>query len=754
MNRICYSFWTRRATTDQRGVVCGQRGGCGLGLLLLLAGLAAAADDLLIADFEGASYGDWQTTGEAFGPGPARGTLAGQMEVSGFEGHGLVNSFFRGDGTVGTLTSPPLKIERPYLNFLLGGGLHPGKTCINLLVDGQVVRTATGPNDKPGGSERLEWHSWDVRELAGKQAVIQIVDEERGGWGHINIDHIVQSDRRSGVVETVREIALDQDYLSFQFPAGQGGRTQISLVIDGQTVRQAVGQGRAEPSWITWDVARLKGKRGQLHVAERPAADGTCPLAESAVQGDQVRGALIVVDRLYEETYRPQFHFSPARNWTNDPNGLVYYQGEYHLFFQHNPTGINWGNMTWGHAVSPDLLHWTQLDHALHPDQLGTIFSGSAVVDVDNTAGFQTGDEKVLVCIYTAAGGTNPESQGQPFTQCIAYSNDRGRTWTKYAKNPVLAHIAGSNRDPKVFWHAPTKRWVMALYLDKNDYALFGSPNLKEWAKLCDVAMPGASECPDFFALPVDGDGRNTQWLFWGGNGQYRLGTFDGTTFTPQTPPLPSRWGHNDYAAQTYSDIPAADGRRIQIAWMAGGKYPDMPFNQQMSFPRVLTLRTTPDGVRLFMNPVREIETLRGRKHSWADLGVKPDENPLASLAGEWWELAATIEPGTATEVGLTLRGQPLRYDVKAKTLHCLGATAPLEPIDGRIQLHVLVDRTSIEVFANDGRIVMCSCFLPDPLDRSLGLVARGGEAVVRSLEIWELRSAWLANGGRQPAGG
>ncbi len=702
-----------------------------------------AADDILVADFEGETYGDWKTTGEAFGPGPARGTLPNQMPVSGFEGKGLVNSFFKGDGTTGTLTSPPLKIERKYLNFLIGGGTHPGRTCINLLVDGQVVYTATGPNDKPGGTERLDWHSWEVSALAGKQAVIQIVDQETGGWGHINIDHIVQSDRRSGVVEMVKDIVIEHEYLSFQFAAGQGGRSQVSLRIADKIVRQSVGQGRDKSYWTTWDVSRLKGQRGQLLVAELPAPDGGCTLAESVVQGDQVRGALLVVDRLYHETYRPQFHFTPMKNWTNDPNGLVFYQGEYHLFFQHNPSGIDWGNMTWGHAVSKDLVHWQQLDHAIYPDKLGTIFSGSAVVDTNNTAGFKTGVEQVLVCIYTSAGGTSPESQGQPFTQSIAYSNDRGRTWTKYEHNPVLKHVAGSNRDPKVIWHEPSKHWVMALYLDGSDYALFGSKNLKAWTKLSDTPLPGCGECPDFFELPVDGDATKSKWLFWGGNGSYRLGTFDGTTFKPETESLKSCWGANDYAAQTYSDIPTTDGRRIQIAWMAGGKYPSMPFNQQMSFPREFSLRTTPEGVRLFMNPVREIEQIRGQKQARSDVAVKPEDNPLAALEGDLWEIEATIEPGDAAEVGFLIRGEPLRYDVKAKQLNCLGRSAPLEPIDGQIKLHILVDRTSIEIFANDGRIAMCSCFLPDPLNRSLGLYAKGGTAKVKSLNIWELRSTW-----------
>jgi len=158
---------------------------------------------------------------------------------------------------------------------------------------------------------------------------------------------------------------------------------------------------------------------------------------------------------LYHETYRPQFHFTAKKNWLNDPNGLMYYKGEYHLFFQHNPSGIDWGNMTWGHAVSPDMIHWKQLDNAIYPDELGTIFSGSGVVDWSNTAGFKNGNKAVMVCIYTSAG--------DPFTQSIAYSNDKGRTWTKYADNPVLGHIVGSNRDPKVIRHVPTEKWIMAL---------------------------------------------------------------------------------------------------------------------------------------------------------------------------------------------------------------------------------------------------------------------------------------------------
>jgi sucrose-6-phosphate hydrolase SacC (GH32 family) len=231
--------------------------------------------------------------------------------------------------------------------------------------------------------------------------------------------------------------------------------------------------------------------------------------------------------------------------------------------------------------------------------------------------------------------------------------------------------------------------------------------------------------------------------VFWGANGNYRLGSFDGTTFTPETDPLQSNWGSNCYAAQTWSDIPPADGRRIQIAWMNGGQYPDMPFNQQMSFPVELSLRTTPEGIRLFRQPVREIENLHAKKHAWTDQPLKPGENLLASLSGELFDLRAEIELGEATEVGFTLRGEKVQYRVADQTVTALGRTAPLAPVDGRIRLQILLDRTSIEVFGNGGLISMPTCFLPDLSNTSLGIYAEGGEAKIASLEVYELRSAW-----------
>lgn len=447
------------------------------------------------------------------------------------------------------------------------------------------------------------------------------------------------------------------------------------------------------------------------------------------------------MEKTYHETYRPQFHFTAKENWLNDPNGLVYYEGEYHLFFQHNPKGLDWGPNTWGHAVSSDLVHWRQIEHAIEPGELGWIWSGSAAVDWKNTGGFQTGDEKALIAFYTT--GDTMVKPIKPCVQCIAYSNDRGRTWSRYEGNPVLGHIIASNRDPKVIWHESTEKWVMSLFLDGNDYALFSSPDLKEWTRTCDIRIPDTGECPDIFELPVDGHENDTKWIFWGGNGNHYIGTFDGDCFRPESEALRADWGANFYAAQTWSDIPEADGRRIQIAWMSGGEYPNMPFNQQMSFPCELTLRSTPEGIRLHRQPVREIENIHQKEHSCSNQIIKPGENILSNISGELFHIRAEIELDDAKEIGFIIRGEKIKYDVVEKQISCLGKAATLNPIQNRINLQILVDRTSIEIFGNHGRISMSSCFLPNLEDQSLGVYTLDGKAKMVSLTVHELCSAF-----------
>lgn len=722
-------------------------GGCRFGnlsavaaLLGFLTGAALAADrpELLIADFEGDTYGDWKVTGQAFGPGPARGTLPGQMAVDGFQGKGLVNSFYQGDDSTGTLTSPPFNLERTYVRFLIGGGQHPGKACLNLLVNGEVKRTATGPNDRPGGSERLDWAEWDVREFAGQRVTLEIVDQAKGSWGHLNVDHILQTDQRlpGWIKDARRELTINRRYLNLPVKNG-APRRWVTLLIDGQPARQfEIELAETEPDWWAFlDLTPFQGERALLTVDRvREGSAGWLSIEQS----DTLKGAA----DLYRERLRPQFHFSSRRGWNNDPNGLVFFQGEYHLFYQHNPYGWNWGNMHWGHAVSPDLVHWQELGDALYPDDLGTMFSGSAVVDAGNTTGFGTAAAPPLICMYTAAGNTSHRSQGRRFTQCLAYSTDRGRTWTSYEKNPVLGHVAGDNRDPKAFWYAPEHKWVMALYLDGHDFALFESPDLKEWKRMSDVKIEGTSECPEFFPMPLDGDRGQTRWVFYGGNGRYLVGGFDGRKFTPASGPHPLNFGNCFYASQTYNDIPESDGRRILVGW-GQVALPGMPFNQMMTFPVELTLRTTGAGPRLYANPAREIEKLRVKTHRVAVQGLEPGANPLAAIPGELFDLTIEFEPGKASRVTVRVRDLPVVYDVQAREVICRDRKGPLAPVDGRVRLRLLVDRVSVEIFGNEGQLYMPMTAVPEKPERGLALSAEGGAAQITALEVHELKSIW-----------
>ena len=432
---------------------------------------------------------------------------------------------------------------------------------------------------------------------------------------------------------------------------------------------------------------------------------------------------------------------------------MIFHEGEYHLFYQHNPYGWNWGNGHWGHAVSTDLVHWQELPIALYPDIGCIVQSGSIVADWNNTAGFQSGSGKTLVAIFTTRGRMQIEGgrlipeNDIPATQDIAFSNDRGRTWTKYQKNPVIPHIVGGNRDPKVFWYAPEKKWVMALYMDGNDFALFSSPDLKHWEKMSDVVIPGDTECPDLFEIAVDGDSKNTRWVFYAAGGMYLIGRFDGKVFTQESGPHQMQHGNCWYAPQTFGDIPASDGRRILIPWgLAKGTaplYQGMPFNGMMGIPVELTLRTTSTGLRLFANPVRELTSLRTTARSIDPQAIESDRNPLSELNLELFDMAMEIVLGDAAQVTLNLRGVPVVYDAKTQELSCGDRRAPLELDRGRIRLRVLMDRTSIDIFGNDGALYMPMGMAVSRENTSLAVHARGGDANISSLTVYELKSMW-----------
>jgi len=493
---------------------------------------------------------------------------------------------------------------------------------------------------------------------------------------------------------------------------------------------------------------------------------------------DPIRGKLSAVcckemklsdtfDTGNREKFRPTYHFSPLYGWMNDPNGMVYKDGEYHLFYQHNPYGSKWGNMHWGHAISKDLINWEHRPDAITPDALGTIFSGSAVVDTDNTAGFGAG---AIVAIYTQ----NSDRQ----VQSIAYSTDNGRSFTKYENNPVLTSDARDFRDPKVFWHKDTQRWIMLLAVGQ-EMQIFSSSNLKDWSFESSFgegqgAHGGVWECPDLFELPVDGTNEK-KWVllcnlnpggpFGGSATQYFVGTFNGKEFVNESPSKTKwmDWGKDHYATVTWSDAP--DNRRIAIAWMSNWQYAnDVPTSQYRSpnsVPRDLSLFTVDGETYLQSAPSPELLKLRdiSKKRSFKVNGTRTIKDMIAGNEGAY-EIELTIENQHADVIGFRLyndKGEEvdMQYDMKEKKFSMdrrksgdvgfnenfpmLTWTA-IESGKDELKLRLFVDKSSVEAFGDGGRFVMTNQVFPSEPYTHIDFYSKGGAYKVDSFVIYKLK--------------
>jgi len=607
----------------------------GLAVIICL-GFAAnvGAEDLPIGHFGETNYGDWQAAGTAFKLGPASDALLPQLEIENARDNCVASSAREGDGPTGTLTSPKFKIARRYISFLIGGGDYEHDTCINLLIDGKVEKSATGWR-----SDRLVPVSWDIRKFQGQRAQIQIVDQASGDWGHINVDQIVQTDK-----------------------------------------------------------------------PERMP---------------------VVTEPLYRETLRPQFHFT-ARQWTmdrlnpgmqqegwvNDLNGLIYYDGEYHLFAQ------RWAKC-WIHAVSRDLIHWTELEPAFWEEHPGSgVQSGTCVVDYKNTSGLSPNPATPPLIAFFPRW----DNRGQ----CISYSLDHGRTWKFYDQNPILVH---PERDPKVFWYGPGNHWVMMLYGD-SQYHILTSTNLLSW-KDEHKPIQDSYECPDFFELPVDGDRSQMKWVLIQGNGKFSIGAFNGTEFKEETGRFPCDVGPNFYATETWANTDTGDGRRIQTAWMRAPGFPNMPFNQQISFPCELTLHTTPAGLRIFRQPIQEIDLLHKGQDAWTNRILKSDQVLPLEPSGQLYHIRAEVSIPEGARLIFNLRGVPVV--LTAKTLE---SGNPPAAVAGQIKtVEILLDRASIEAYVNEGEISSTRYVLPN--ENGLSVKAEGGAVTIESLTVYSLNSAW-----------
>ncbi len=488
----------------------------------------------------------------------------------------------------------------------------------------------------------------------------------------------------------------------------------------------------------------------------------------------QICAKLNAQAQLYTEKNRPQFHFSPPAHWMNDPNGMVYYKGEYHLFYQHYPDSSVWGPMHWGHAISQDLVHWKNLPIALYPDSIGDIFSGSVVVDNDNTAGFQKGSEKALVAIFTyhnmameKAGKNNFQTQG------MAYSIDKGRTWIKYSDNPVIKNPGIKDfRDPKVSWHSQSKNWVLTLAA-ANEIQFYTSKNLKDWTLSGKFGSDegshgGVWECPDLFEMRVNNEGEK-KWVLLvsigngainGGSGtQYFIGSFDGKTFKNDNPKETILWvdyGTDNYAGVTWSNV----DRHLFLGWMSNWQYaqtvPTSTWRSAMTLPRELSLHKTKVGIRLFSTPVNEIESLRMSKtsvHVKSNitypfslgellLNFDIDKQGADDFGVEFFNAAKErIKIGFKKSSNQFYIDRTNAGESNFSTIFPATHFAPRILTGKTVRMHIFLDRASVELFADDGSIVMTDIFFPNEKLNSFQLYPNNN--FLMSGEFYELKSIW-----------
>lgn len=517
-------------------------------------------------------------------------------------------------------------------------------------------------------------------------------------------------------------------------------------------------------------------------------------VAANAICWDNIQLA-DTFDTANTDYYRPVYHHTPLYGWMNDPNGLVYKDGEYHLYFQYNPYGSRWGNMHWGHSVSKDLVHWEHLDPAIARDTLGQIFSGSVVVDANNSAGY---GKDALIAFYTSAS----DEHGQ--IQCMAYSTDNGRTYTKYEKNPILTPFDGLRdfRDPKVFWYEPAQKWYMIVSADKN-MRFYSSADLKQWEYLSQFGegygvQPNQFECPDFVQLPVDGNKDNMKWvmivninpgcLFGGSATEYFVGTFDGKEFKCDNDKSVTKWldfGKDHYATVCFSNT---GDRVIAVPWMSNWQYANItPIRQNRganALPRELSLYSKGGEVYMAANVVKEVEALRKETRKVDNFSLKGEQTISDVVAAEEcaFEVEVDVTPGKSQTVGFDLvndKGEKTKIylDMKSgrivmdrsesglvafgeksephfKENHdrrktesvnyvndfALGTWAPLSLCEGKTyHLNVFVDKCSVEIFVDGGRIAMTNLVFPTVPYNALRFYAEGGEATIENLNIHKL---------------
>jgi len=489
----------------------------------------------------------------------------------------------------------------------------------------------------------------------------------------------------------------------------------VYFIVDKDTVKHGkfnLSDGSKIDSWTAVDFTSFMGKKIIISSENEGGLKLICQSNDLKLLGDN----------LYDEPYRQQLSYSARRSWQGDPNGLIYYKGEYHLFYQHPIFDVyNW-YPSWGHAVSKDLIHWKELEPAIAPDRNGVIFSGSCVNDVNNTAGF--GDSTIIAFYTNARASTTglqtpfnlptPFNSGRGQVQCMAYSNDNGRTFTKYEGNPILIgdiKWGDETRDPQVFWYEPNKEWVMVLFQGQGQ-TFFTSKNLKDWKE--ESHTRGIRECPEFFELPVDGDPNNKKWISLGAASTYMIGDFDGKIFTPTHGKYLNAVGSR-YASQVFDDEP--EGRIVEMAFQLNTYVPDsFPIRLPLIFPVEMSLKTTPEGVRLYRQPIKEIKKLYKDTYKWEGLnGIQANEKMKRINENDrLLHIKAKVEMTMELYANIQFNGIKI-FDYDGNSA-CINYPYPgiytgrmqyscTPPGSHKFDLEMVIDRLSAEVYVDGGKL-------------------------------------------------
>lgn len=578
-----------------------------------------------------------------------------------------------------------------------------------------------------------------------------------------------------GVNNTLVRVTGDADYLILPVEEARED-ARINVLVDGKVAETIYVRlaGSKTDFTVPFDLTPYKGKNVVLDIVTPQGRESVREAsADVCWNGITLSDSIDTSDR--ETKYRPLFHHSPLNGWMNDPNGMFYKDGKWHLYYQRNPYGSKWQNMTWGHSVSSDLINWEHLPDAIRPDGLGSIFSGSCVIDHNNTAGY--GNDAVIA-LYTSAGTSQMQS--------MAASNDGGSTFEVFGGNPVLT-LESEARDPNMFWNDETGEWNLTLaHALDHEMLFFTSPDLKSWTLQSAFgkgigAQGGVWECPDLFELPVDGSDEK-KWVllcnlnpggpFGGSATQYFIGDWDGKTFTADTDAdgaIPTKWldyGKDHYATVSWSNAP--QGRRTVIGWMSNWQYaadvPTVQFRSANTLPREIGLFSGSDGqIYASSVPSPELEAIRGRlavNRRNASVGAKPSHFALPSENSGVCEILLNINARKADKVDITLSNKAgdkvtMIYDTAAHTLSFdrtksgvvdfsdsfpAVTVAPTFETDGSIKLRLYIDRSSIELFGNDGRFAMTNLVFPNMPYDSMSVSATGGKVKITDLKIYSLK--------------